>query len=129
MARVLGLGGIFFTSERPDELAAWYRDHLGVPIGDGNYAQLEGFGGDRVAMNVFAVFDRGSDYFEPTVAPFMVNFRVDDLDGLLAKLTADGVWVDERREDYEFGRFAWIRDLDGNRVELWEPPLKPDAGK
>jgi catechol 2,3-dioxygenase-like lactoylglutathione lyase family enzyme len=124
MARVLGLGGIFFKSERPEELAAWYRDNLGLPIDGGNYAQLEGFDGDRVAMNVFAVFDRTSDYFEPTVAPFMLNFRVDDLDGLLEKLKSDGVWVDERREDSDFGRFAWIRDLDGNRVELWEPPLK-----
>ncbi|MBV9718298.1 MAG: VOC family protein [Candidatus Eremiobacteraeota bacterium] len=124
MARVLGLGGIFFKSERPQELAAWYRDHLGLPIDASNSAQLEGFDGERMAMNVFAVFDRESDYFDPTVAQFMLNFRVDDLDELLAKLKAEGVWVDDRRGDYEYGRFAWIRDLDGNRIELWEPPLK-----
>jgi catechol 2,3-dioxygenase-like lactoylglutathione lyase family enzyme len=128
MARVLGLGGIFFKSERPHELAAWYRDHLGLPIDSTNSAQLEGFDGDRIATNVFAVFDRGSDYFDPTVAPFMLNFRVDDIDGLLAKLKTEGVWIDERRGDYEYGRFAWIRDLDGNRVELWEPALKSAAG-
>lgn len=124
MGRVVGLGGIFFKSDRPQELAAWYRDRLGLPIDDFNSAQLEGFEGERQASNVFAVFERTSDYFDPTVATFMVNFRVDDLDGLLEKLKTEGVWVDERRGDYEYGRFAWIRDLDGNRVELWEPPLK-----
>ena len=126
MARVVGLGGIFFKSERPEELAAWYRDRLGLPIDSYNSAQLEGFDGDRVAMNVFAVFESASDYFDPTVAPFMLNFRVDDLDGLLEKLKSEGVWIDERRDDSEFGRFAWIRDPDGNRVELWEPPLKSE---
>jgi catechol 2,3-dioxygenase-like lactoylglutathione lyase family enzyme len=126
MASVLGLGGIFFKSARPAELAAWYREHLGLPL-EGEYAQLTGFDGDRIASNVFAIFDTQSDYFEPTAAPFMLNFRVDDIDGLLEKLAAAGVWIDERRDDSDFGRFAWIRDLDGNRVELWEPPVKPGA--
>jgi catechol 2,3-dioxygenase-like lactoylglutathione lyase family enzyme len=121
MGRVLGLGGIFFKSERPAELAAWYRKHLRLPI-NGEAAELRGFDGGRDAYNVWAVFDVGSDYFEPTSAPFMINFRVDDIDGLLARLASEGVWIDERREDHEYGRFAWIRDLDGNRVELWEPP-------
>jgi len=115
MAKVTGVGGIFFKSANPEKLAAWYRDELGVPV-DGTYAAFEGPG-----ITTWSVFAKDSDYFEPTSAPFMVNFRVDDLDGLLAQLRAHGVWVDERQEDYDYGRFGWVRDPEGNRIELWEP--------
>ncbi|HTA38612.1 MAG TPA: VOC family protein [Candidatus Acidoferrales bacterium] len=120
MGRVLGLGGVFFKSKNPAALAQWYRTHLHLPI-NGEAAELRGFDDGR-AVNVWAVFDEASDYFEPTNAPFMINFRVDDIDGLLERLASEDVWIDERREDHEYGRFAWIQDLDGNRVELWEPP-------
>ena len=104
------------------ELMAWYRERLGVPVEDqsATFAWNSGAQADG-GQTVWAVFDDASDYFEPTVAPFMINFRVDDLDGLLTDLAANGVWIDDRREDYSYGRFAWIRDPEGNRIELWEP--------
>ena len=77
---------------------------------------------DAAGMTVWALFKRDSKYFAPSNAPFMLNYRVDDLDALLARLRAEGVQVDERRDDGEFGRFAWVMDPEGNRVELWEPP-------
>jgi catechol 2,3-dioxygenase-like lactoylglutathione lyase family enzyme len=123
MGRVTGIGGVFFKSKRPAELAAWYRDRLGVPV-DGESAQfVADVGEPRTAeCTVWSVFDETSTYFEPTTAPFMINFRVDDLDGLLAQLAGcDDVWIDPRREEYSYGRFAWVRDPDGNRIELWEP--------
>ena len=122
MAKVTGIGGVFFKSKRAGELTAWYRDRLGVPV-DGESATF--FWGARPeddgGCTAWAVFADDSDYFEPTVAPFMINFRVDDLDGLLADLAKHGVWIDDRREEYPYGRFAWIRDPEGNRIELWEP--------
>ena len=78
---------------------------------------------DRASgSTVFAIFPADTTYFGPGGQAFMVNIRVHDLDGLLAQLAADGIWIDPRREDFPYGRFAWIVDPDGNRVELWEPP-------
>jgi predicted enzyme related to lactoylglutathione lyase len=73
-------------------------------------------------MTVWSIFSRDSKYFDPSRAGFMFNFRVTDLDGLLAALRAEGVTVDDKREEYDYGRFAWIVDPEGNRIELWEPP-------
>jgi catechol 2,3-dioxygenase-like lactoylglutathione lyase family enzyme len=123
MASVTGIGGVFFKSKRPAELAAWYRDRLGVPV-NGTSAEFFWSGREQEdgGCTVWAVFEDASTYMEPTVAPFMVNFRVDDLDALLIALKAfKDVWIDERREEYPYGKFAWIRDPDGNRIELWEP--------
>jgi predicted enzyme related to lactoylglutathione lyase len=75
-------------------------------------------------MTVWSIFPSSTTYFDPGRAPFMLNYRVDDLDGLLKALREEGVEIDPRREDYDYGRFAWIKDLDGNRIELWEPPKK-----
>ncbi|MBV8490249.1 MAG: VOC family protein [Candidatus Eremiobacteraeota bacterium] len=122
MAGVTGVGGVFFKSKNAAKLLEWYRDRLGVPV-NGSSAEFPWMAGnkDDGGCTVWAVFDDASEYFEPTAAPFMINFRVDDLDALLADLAAHGVWIDERREEYPYGRFAWIRDPDGNRIELWEP--------
>lgn len=121
MARVIGLGGIFFKSRDPAALAAWYARHLGL--------ELEEWGGVRFredasspAYAVWSPFPADTAYFEPSRQAFMVNFRVDDLAGLLDQLRADGVEVDERTEQSEFGAFGWIMDPEGTRIELWQPP-------
>jgi catechol 2,3-dioxygenase-like lactoylglutathione lyase family enzyme len=77
----------------------------------------------REHFTVWSVFPSDSTYFDPSAAPFMINYIVDDLDALLAKLSQSGVRIDPKREDYDYGRFAWIYDPDGNKIELWEPPL------
>jgi len=121
MAKVTGLGGIFFKSRDPGALAAWYAQHLGLDIDD--------WGGVRFAENeqrpgytLWSAFTADTAYFGPGPQPYMINFRVDDLDALLTQLRAAGVVVDERVEQSEFGRFGWITDPEGTRVELWQPP-------
>ncbi len=124
MARVTGLGGVFIKAKDPVALGEWYRDHLGVPYKKGQGAMLmwsddpQNDGG----MTIFSTFPETTKYFAPSASTFMLNFRVDDIDGLLAKLAAEGVTIDPKREDHEYGRFAWLVDPEGNKVELWEPP-------
>jgi predicted enzyme related to lactoylglutathione lyase len=132
MARVTGIGGVFFKS-RGDHaaLAAWYAKHLGM--------QLEPWGGavlrwpedraDDQGLTVWHVADRDTQWFAPSDASFMINYRVDDLDGLVAQLRADGVEVVGDPESHENGKFAWIMDPDGNKVELWEPMVWDERNK
>lgn len=125
MERVTGIGGIFFKSKDPKALNAWYRDHLGIePSPDGSVvfewrAKDEP---DRVGYTVWSPFRHDTTYFDPGTATFMVNYRVADLDAILAQLRAAGVTVDDRIEDSEYGRFGWAMDPEGNRFELWQPP-------
>jgi catechol 2,3-dioxygenase-like lactoylglutathione lyase family enzyme len=123
MGRVTGLGGVFFKAQDPERLYGWYEQHLGLRRENGvvffRWREKES---DQQGTTVWSLFPQATKYFEPSAAPFMLNYRVDRLDELLAALRAAGVSVDERREDSEYGRFAWITDPEGNRVELWEPP-------
>jgi predicted enzyme related to lactoylglutathione lyase len=123
MARVTGVGGVFLRARDPEALGAWYKRHLGVPFNDG-FAKLSwSEDGDPDASTAWAPFDADTTYFGSDKQQVMVNYRVDDLDTLLADLAAGGVEiVPERSEDAALGRFAWIVDCEGNRVELWEPP-------
>jgi predicted enzyme related to lactoylglutathione lyase len=124
-ARVLGIGGIFFTARDPDRLRAWYREHLGLDIADWGGHAFEGAHASpsgRKATTVWCIFPQGTDYFEPGRADFMINYRVEDLDQVLAALRSEGCDVDERVEVSEYGRFGWVVDPEGNRLELWEPP-------
>ena len=129
MKHVLGIGGIFFKADDPDKLGAWYREHLGLDVEEyGGVTFREGAKPDeglpaRQAYTVWSPFSPDTDYFAPSTKPFMINFRVADLDALLAKLRAEGVTVDERTEKSEFGYFGWAMDPEGNRIELWEPLL------
>jgi predicted enzyme related to lactoylglutathione lyase len=123
--RVVGIGGIFFKARDPERLRAWYRDHLGLAVTewggvyfDGNPASPSG----RQAGTVWSVFPEHTEYFRPSTAPFMINYRVENLDEVLASLRAGGCPVDDRIESSEFGRFGWVSDPEGNRLELWEPP-------
>lgn len=125
MKRVTGIGGVFFRSQDPPSLQAWYRDRLGVPVGEdgsGMFHSCEGGGEHRPAMTVWSAFDAGTEYFGRASQQWMINYRVDDLDPLLEKLREEGVEIVPHREDHEYGRFAWIVDPEGNRIELWEPP-------
>ena len=127
MGRVTGIGGIFFKANDPAALQAWYERHLGLkaqPDGSGiMFFWREGeVEGGEPGMTVWSPFPKDTTYFAPSAAPFMINYRVDDLDALLEALRAEGVTIQEKSEDYEYGRFAWIMDPEGNKVELWEPP-------
>lgn len=125
MKRVTGIGGIFFKSENPGELYRWYEKHLGiqrVPDGSGAIFEWRDVLENKKGMTLWSIFSRGSGYFNPGQSGFMINYRVDDLDALLKELKKDGVEIDPHREDYDYGRFAWIVDPEGNRIELWEPP-------
>ena len=124
MERVQGIGGIFFKARDKAALAAWYRDNLGIPLEEWGGATLR-WAEQHDAANaatVWSPFSADTTYFEPSKASFMVNFRVKDLDAMLGQLRAAGCDVDDRIEDSEFGRFGWVMDPEGNRVELWQPP-------
>jgi predicted enzyme related to lactoylglutathione lyase len=121
MAKAVGIGGVFMKARDPKALMEWYAANLGIGSAEGG-GSLAFDGPASMGMTVFAHFASDSDYFGDGSQQFMVNFRVDDLDGLLAQLAAAGVRIDPKREDYPFGRFAWIWDPEGNRVELWQPP-------
>ena len=119
MARVTGIGGIFFRSSDPAATVAWYRDHLGIePEPDYPCAPLRASGGETT---VWAPFPADTDYFGETGQGLMVNYRVDDLEGMLEQLRAAGVEVDERVEHLDNGDFGWAVDGDGRRIELWQP--------
>ena len=127
MARVTGIGGVFFKARDPKALAAWYAEHLGIVMNDWGGAAFDWK--DEVpattGTTAWSLFPADSKHFGPGndagAQTAMIDYRVDDLDGLLAKLEAAGVWIDPKRESAGFGKFAWIKDLEGNRVELWEP--------
>lgn len=123
MARVTGIGGIFLRAHDSKALAAWYAQHLGVKLND--YGGASFLWSDEVpattGVTAWSVFPENTTYFGPGHQAVMVNYRVDDLEVLLKELAAAGVWVDPHREDYKYGHFAWIKDLEGNRVELWQP--------
>jgi predicted enzyme related to lactoylglutathione lyase len=117
---ILGIGGVFFKARDPKALAAWYAEHLGVPVDAGQtYGMLVA---DKAGeQTVWSTFPADTAYFGPGPAAFMVNYRVRDLDAMLAQLRAAGASVEERVEDYEYGRFGWAADPEGNRFELWQP--------
>ena len=132
MARITGIGGVFFKSRNDNAaLATWYQKHLGLP--------LEGFGGavlrwpdDKAedgGLTVWHVAEKESQWFAPSDSPFMINYRVDNLEEMAAQLRAGGVEIISGPESHENGRFAWIMDPEGNKVELWEPMIWDEKTK
>lgn len=123
MQRVTGIGGIFFKSADPKALSAWYRQHLGLDVSDWGGAVFRwGGDGSQPGATVWSPFAEDTDYMAPSRSSFMINFRVADLDGLLSALRSEGCEVIDRTETSEQGKFGWVMDPEGNKLELWEPP-------
>jgi len=124
MARVRGIGGVFFKSANPEALRGWYAKHLGI-VSEGDtgtvfhWNQPDSPSQDN--CTAWCIFPSTTTYFGEAKGTSMVNYVVDDLHLTLQVLRDEGVWVDPKVEEYEYGKFGWIMDLDGNRVELWEP--------
>jgi predicted enzyme related to lactoylglutathione lyase len=117
MASITGFGGAFIRANDPKTLYQWYERHLGLVKTDGAFAFPAPTKHPQV---IFALFKQEDAYF-PATQKVMINLQVDDLDGVLDRLTAEGVTVDPKRESYDFGKFGWVTDPEGNRVELWQP--------
>lgn len=132
MARITGIGGVFFKAKSdPKALAAWYERHLGLKLAPWGGAALEWRDDARVdgGATAWHVAGPASDGFAPSEASFMINYRVDDLAALLAQLQRDGVTVVKGPESHENGHFAWVLDPDGNKVELWQPIAAASASE
>jgi predicted enzyme related to lactoylglutathione lyase len=123
--RVSGIGGVFFKARDPKSLAAWYRQALGIDIAQGapyaSFRWREREDSSRVATTAWSLFPSNTKYFAPSDAPFMIDYRVRNLDAMLAQLRALGVAVEPKVTEDVNGKFAWIVDPEGNKIELWEP--------
>jgi predicted enzyme related to lactoylglutathione lyase len=125
MKRVTGLGGVFFKCKDPAALGEWYRKHLGLDVQAWGGVTFQWAGPDNpggVGTTVWSPFKEDSEYFAPSPSRFMINYRVEDLHALLAQLRREGCDVDARVEESEYGKFGWVMDPEGHRIELWQPP-------
>ena len=124
MARVRGVGGVFFKSENPEALRAWYARHLGI-VSEGDSGTMfpwhQPDSPSKEDITAWSVFPASTKYFGTSKSNFMLNYVVDDLHATLKALREEGVWVDPKVDEHEYGKFGWIMDPDGNRIELWEP--------
>lgn len=122
MEQVTGIGGVFFKARDPERLAAWYQEHLGIQAKDGSadFVWREKDQPDQIGRTVWAIFPSDTIHFGESSSPLMINYRVSNLDRMIEQLRQDGVKI-EKVEDYDYGRFAWLMDPEGNRIELWEP--------
>lgn len=119
--RVTGLGGFFFKSEDPAKAKEWYQKHLGLPVDQYGCSFWWKDAQGKDCMTQWSPFDQKTAYFEPSSKEFMMNFRVADLEWLLEQLKKEGVTIIGEVETYEYGKFGWILDPEGNKIELWEP--------
>ena len=126
MKRVTGLGGVFFKCADPESMYSWYEKHLGVTreYGAVSFKWRDTDEPEKTGITMWALFPEATKHFEPSRSPFMMNFRVENLEQLLAALRAEGVQVDEKVESHDYGKFGWITDPEGNRIELWEPAVE-----
>lgn len=125
MKRVTGIGGIFFKAKDPKRLGEWYRTHLGMKVEEWGGVAFRWASPDNpsgTGTTVWSPFEEQTTYFSPSEASFMINYRVEDLHGLLDLLRSEGCNVDAKVEESEHGKFAWVMDPEGNRIELWQPP-------
>jgi len=126
MQRVTGIGGVFFKAKDPKGQYAWYEKHLGIkPEADGSGAMFhwrDAAQPEETGVTIWSIFPENTKYFGPGQQALMMNYRVDNLDALLAALREEGVTIDPKVENAPYGKFAWIIDPEGNRIELWEPP-------
>ena len=125
MKRVTGIGGVFFKAKDAAALGAWYKKHLGIDVQDWGgtaFRWTDEEGNPTAGTTVWSVGSAESEQFAPGKASFMVNYRVADLHSLLAALRSEGCDVLEKTDDSEYGKFGWVIDPEGNKVELWQPP-------
>jgi predicted enzyme related to lactoylglutathione lyase len=125
MKRVTGIGGIFFKAKDAAALQAWYKRHLGIdvqPWGGAAFTWTDDEGKPVAGTTAWSIESPESDHFAPSTASFMVNYRVEDLHALVKLLREEGCNVLEKIDDSEYGKFAWVIDPEGNKVELWEAP-------
>jgi predicted enzyme related to lactoylglutathione lyase len=125
MDRVTGIGGVFFKARDPKALQEWYKRHLGIDVqawGGTAFNWTDAEGKPTGGMTVWCISPSDSENFEPSTAPFMVNYRVADVRALLEVLREEGCNVLDKFDDSEFGKFGWVIDPEGNKIELWEPP-------
>lgn len=125
MKRVTGIGGVFFQAKDPVALGAWYKQHLGIDVqewGGTAFAWADGAGNPMKGTTIWSIGAADGNYFAPSTSTFMVNYRVEDLVALLHALRAEGCQVLEKTDDSEYGKFGWVIDPEGNKVELWQPP-------
>jgi predicted enzyme related to lactoylglutathione lyase len=122
--KVTGIGGIFFFTDNPKETKEWYAKNLGLEINDWGSSSFESRNIDRpdeINTLQWTPFKKGSDYFEPSKKDFMINYRVQNIEGLVSKLKENGVTVLDSIATYDYGKFVHIMDTEGNKIELWEP--------
>ncbi|MEO0899437.1 MAG: VOC family protein [Bacteroidota bacterium] len=128
--KVTGIGGIFFKADDPDGMKAWYNKHLGIP--SDRYGALFSWHPkgqpDHLAFTNWSIMSKDTDHTEPSKSSFMINYRVENLEELLIELEKEGVEIIGQPQSYEYGKFAWIMDPEGNKIELWEPIDKPFEG-
>lgn len=125
MKRVTGIGGIFFKAKDPVALGAWYKRHLGIDVQDWGGAAFrwtDDDGNPKAGTTIWSVGSADGDMFAPSPSSFVINYRVADLENLLAALRGEGCNVLEKTDDSEYGKFGWVMDPEGNKVELWQPP-------
>ncbi len=132
MAKVTGIGGVFFKSSGDHKaLADWYEKHLGIKLEEwgGAILKWEEDHADDKGLTVWTTAKSDTKWFNPSESSFMINYRIDDMDGMIEQLKEGGVEIVQGPEQHENGTFAWIMDPDGNKVELWEPKLwQPKEG-
>jgi predicted enzyme related to lactoylglutathione lyase len=124
MGKVTGIGGVFIKAKDAKALAAWYEKHLGIAFGENSYISFQWINENNPAVpgsTVFSFFKEDSKYFDPSSSPFMINFRVKDLGLLMEKLKQEGVPMVGEMMEESYGKFGWIMDPEGNKIELWEP--------
>ncbi|MDW7680700.1 MAG: VOC family protein [bacterium] len=121
--KVTGIGGIFFVSKNPKETREWYGENLGLAIDDyGSPFEFRNANRpDEINYLRWSPYEMGSDYFAPSGKEFMINYRVQNIEGLVKKLTENSVTIVDKIKTFEYGKFVHIMDLDGNKIELWEP--------
>lgn len=125
MKRVTGIGGVFFQAKDPSALCAWYKRHLGIDVqewGGTAFTWSDGEGNPMRGTTIWSIGAADETLFAPGKATFMINYRVDDLAALLDALRAEGCNVLEKTDDSGYGKFGWVIDPEGNKVELWQPP-------
>ena len=125
MKRVTGIGGIFFNARDPRALCVWYKKHLGIDVqewGGTSFTWSDADGNPMKGTTIWSVSSADSKHFAPSTSSFMINYRVDDLASLLQTLREEGCNVLEKTDDSEYGKFGWVMDPEGNKVELWQPP-------